>query len=180
MQAAVTWVDLFDVVRALVIVVAIILYLAMTAGRLDRLHINVDAARASLELQLALRAEVCAEVMSDGNVDPVSQQLLSSALMSRRTRGDDGINAAAESEISSLLREIVDAHDGVVAETELQTELRSACNRVEYTHRFYNEAVTAAQRVRDRPIVKYLGLAGHTAYPLQLEFDVRAPELADS
>ena len=180
MSTAVNWVDLFDVVRAIVVLGAIILYLAMTAGRLDRLHIRVDAARASLELQLALRAEVVAEVVSDGNVDPVSQQLLASALIARRARVDDGVNLDAETEISSLLREVVEAHDGVVAGEELQGELRSACNRVEFGHRFYNDAVSAAQLVRDRPIVKYLGLAGHTAYPLPLRFDVQAPEFADS
>ena len=139
----VTWVDLFDVVRAVVIAAVVILYLAMTAGRLDRLHIAVDAARASLELQLALRAEAVAEMMTEGNLDPVSQQLLVSALASRRQRGDDGINLAAESEISALLREVVDAHEGVVAGGELQDELRSACNRVEFAQRFYNDAIAS-------------------------------------
>lgn len=180
MSTAVNWVDLFDVVRAVLIVGAAILYFAMTAGRLDRLHIRVDAARASLELQLSIRAEAMAEVLADGNVDPVSQQLMAAALQARRSRSDDGINLDAESEISSLLREVVEAHDGVVAGTDLQTELRSACNRVEFAHRFYNDAVSAAQLMRDRPIVKYLGLAGHTAYPLPLRFDVQAPDFADS
>lgn len=180
MSRAVNWVDLFDVVRAVLIVGAAILYFAMTAGRLDRLHIRVDAARASLELQLSIRAEAMAEVLADGNVDPVSQQLMAAALQARRSRSDDGINLDAESEISSLLREVVEAHDGVVAGTDLQTELRSACNRVEFAHRFYNDAVSAAQLMRDRPIVKYLGLAGHTAYPLPLRFDVQAPDFADS
>ena len=176
----VTWVDLFDVVRAIVIVAVIVLYLAMTAGRLDRLHIAVDAARASLELQLALRAEAVAKMMSEGNLDPVSQQLLASAVAARRQRTDESINLAAESEISALLREVVDAHDGVVAGTELQDELRSACNRVEFAQRIHSDAVGAAQRVRDRWLVKYLGLAGRTAYPLPLQFDVQAPEFADS
>lgn len=176
----VTWVDLFDVVRAIVIVAAIVLYLAMTAGRLDRLHIAVDAARASLELQLALRAEAVAEMMTDGNIDPVSQQLLTAALASRRQRSDDGLNLSAESEVSALLREVVEAHDGVVAGTELQDELRSACNRVEFAQRFHSDAVAAAQRVRDRRLVRSLGLAGRTAYPLPLRFDVQAPEFADS
>jgi hypothetical protein len=180
MNAVVNWVDLFDVLRAIVIVGAVVLYLAMTAGRLDRLHIRVDAARASLELQLALRAEVVAEVVTDGNVDPVSQQLLTAGLQSRRGHTDQGIHVAPEAEISALLREVVEAHDGVVAGEELQSELRSACNRVEFANRFYNDAVEAAQGMRNRPIVKYLGLAGHTAYPMPLQFDVLAPEFPDS
>lgn len=180
MSRAVNWVDLFDVVRAVLVVGAVILYLAMTAGRLDRLHIRVDAARASLELQLALRAETVAEILTDGSVDPVSQQLLSSALLSRRNRSDQGIELAAESEISALLREVVEAHEGIIADDEMQAELRSACNRVEYAHQFFNDAVLAAQTMRDRPIVKYLGLAGHTAYPSPLHFDVQAPDFPDS
>mgnify|MGYP006278512067 CR=1 FL=1 len=179
-MSSVNWVDLFDVLRAVVIVGAVILYFAMTAGRLDRLHIRVDAARASLELQLSIRAEAMAEVLADGNVDPVSQQLMAAALQTRRSRAEDGINLDAESEISALLREVVEAHEGVVAGADLQAELRSACNRVEFAHRFYNDAVSAAQLMRDRPLVKYLGLAGHTAYPLPLRFDVQAPEFADS
>ena len=180
MNASVNWVDLFDVLRAAVIVAAIVLYLAMTAGRLDRLHIRVDAARGSLELQLALRAETVAEVLTEGDVDPVSQQLLTAALLARRGRSEQGIVIDAESEISALLREVVEAHEGVVAGDELQSELRSACNRVEFAHRFFNDAVEAAQAMRNRPLVKYLGLAGHTAYPLPLDFDVQAPEFPDS
>ena len=171
-------VDLFDVIRIVIIVGAIALYLAMTAGRLDRMHIGVDAARASLELQMAIRAETIAEVLAEGYVDPVSQQLLSAALS--RRRAFDFLACEGESELSSLLRELVDAHDGIVAEAELQQELRSACNRVEFAYRFYNDAVEQTIQMRMRPIVKYLGLAGHTALPSRIACDVAAPELLES
>lgn len=170
-------VDLFDVLRIVLIVGAIALYLAMTAGRLDRLHIGVDAARASLELQMAMRAETVAEVLAEGYVDPVSQQLLSAALA--RRRAFDFRACAAESELSALIRELADAHDGVVADAELQEELRSACNKVEYAYRFYNDAVEQTMRMRMRPIVRYLGLAGHTPMPEKITCDVDAPELDD-
>ena len=175
MNAVVNWVDLFDVLRAIVIVGAVVLYLAMTAGRLDRLHIRVDAARASLELQLALRAEVVAEVVTDGNVDPVSQQLLTAGLQSRRGHTDQGIHVAPEAEISALLREVVEAHDGVVAGEELQSELRSACNRVEFANRFYNDAVRACRQVRSRRMVRWFRLAGHTPLPEYWEMDDDVP-----
>lgn len=168
-------VDLFDVVRVLLLLLAVALYLASTAGRLDRLHIGVEAARASLELQLVSRAEAIAEVLADGAVDPVSQHLLSAALA--RRRGADGMNLAAESELSALLRELVDAHDGVIADDELQEELRSACNRAEISYRFYNDAVEQTIVMRMRPLVRYLGLAGHTAMPERLACDVRPPDL---
>jgi len=170
-------VDLFDVLRIAVVVVAIAIYLASTAGRLDRLHIGVEAARASLELQMAMRAETIAEVLVEGYVDPVSQQLLSVALA--RRRAFDFKTCAAESELSALLRELAEAHDGVVADAELQQELRSACNRVEFAYRFYNDAVEQTIQMRMRPVVKYLGLAGHTALPERISCDVRPPELVE-
>ena len=172
-----TLVDLFDVMRVVVIVLVIAMYLAMTAGRLDRLHIRLDAALASLELQFAMRAEAIAEVMAEGFVDPVSQQLLSSALAARRASKQ--VNVHVESELSELIREVVEAHDGVVADEELQAELRSACNRTELAYRFYNDAVEATRLMRMRPVVRYLGLAGHTAMPLSIRCDVRAPEFAE-
>lgn len=171
-------VDLFDVLRDVLLIGAVTVYLAMTAGRLDRMHIGVDAARASLELQLALRAEAIAEVFAEGYVDPVSQQLLSSALA--RRRGTESIDFAAESELSGLLRELVDAHDGVVADAELQEQLRSACNRADFAYRFYNDAVEQTLRMRRRPVVKYLGLAGHTALPIRFDCDLTGPELAET
>lgn len=170
-------VDLFDVLRVLVVVGALALYLAMTAGRLDRMHIGVDAARASLELQMATRAETIAEVLAEGHVDPLSQQLLSDALA--RRRAFDFQTCAAESELSGLLRELADAYDGIVADAELQQELRSACNRVEFAYRFYNDAVEQTVQMRLRPVVKYLGLAGHTAMPERITCDVRMPDLLD-
>ncbi len=175
-----TLVDLFDVLRAggvALVVIGIGLYLAMTAGRLDRLHIRHDAALASLELQFALRAEAVAETIAEGYVDPVSAQLLGRALTGRRATGS--INVVGESELSALLREVVEANEGVVAPEELQAELRSACNRVEFAYGFFNEAVDATNLMRQRPIVKYLGLAGHTAYPRNIRCDVRMPEFAD-
>lgn len=175
-----TLVDLFDVERIAAVVLLVLglgLYLAMTAGRLDRLHIRHDAALASLELQFALRAEAVAEVISTGFVDPVSAQLLGRALAARRVGGP--INVVAETELSALLREVVEAHDGEVAPSDLQAELRSACNRTEHAFRFFNDAVDAANGMRMRPIVKYLGLAGHTAYPMHVRCDVLPPEFAD-
>lgn len=175
-----TVVDLFDVERIAFIALLILafgLYLAMTAGRLDRLHIRHDAALASLELQFSARAETVAETIAEGFIDPVSAQLLGRALVARRAT--DGIQVAAESELSALLREVVDAHDGVVAPAELQAELRSACNRVEFAYRFHEEAVDTTNAMRMRPLVKYLGLAGHTAYPYRLRCDVRPPEFSD-
>lgn len=173
-------VDTFDVWKIALLVVAVLLvglYLAMTAGRLDRLHVRHDAAVASLELQFALRAEAVAETIADGAIDPVSAGLLARALAARRTDGP--IQVAAEGELSALLREVVEAHDGVIGSTEVQQTLRSASNRVAFAHAFLEEAVDATLEMRHRPLIKYLGLAGHTAYPRRMPCDVAVPAFAD-
>ncbi len=173
-------IDLFDVWKVallLLVVILVGLYLAMTAGRLDRLHVRYDAAITSLELQFALRAEAVAETVAEGAIDPVSAGLLSRALAARRTEGP--IQVGAESELSALLREVVEANDGVVGPPDVQQALRSACNRVAFAHAFLEEAVDTALEMRHRPLVKRLGLAGHTAYPRHIRCDVAAPVFAD-
>ncbi len=171
--------DAFDVARLALMALVLLLiglYFAMTAGRLDRLHIRYDAAITSLDLQFAQRAETIAEMVAEGFIDPVSAQLLGRALAARRFAQPG--NLTAESELSALLREVVDAHEGVVAPADLQQELRSACNRVEFAYRFLNEAAETTLAMRNRPWIKRLGLAGHTAFPSPIRCDVRAPEFA--
>ena len=171
-------VDLFDVLRLAgvgLLLLLLGLYLAMTAGRLDRLHVRYDAAMASLELQFALRAEAVAEVLGEGFIDPVSTHLLGRALAARRA--STMLDLELEGQLSELLREVVDAHEGVVAQPELQQELRSACNRVEFAYRFLNEAAETTLAMRNRFFIKYLGLAGHTAFPRAVHCDVQAPDL---
>lgn len=173
-------IDSFDVWKVGLLVAAVLvlgLYLAMTAGRLDRLHVRHDAAVASLELQFALRAEAVAETIAEGLIDPVSAGLLARALAARRTDGP--MQVAAEGELSALIREVVEAHDGIVGPPEIQQGLRSACNRVAFAHAFLDEAVDATLEMRHRPFIKYLGLAGHTAYPRRVPCDVAVPSFTD-
>ena len=174
-----TLVDLFDVVRVVLIVALIVWYLSSTAGRIDRLNIRLDAARASLDLQLAHRAEVIAEVISEGYLDPVSRHVLYSALADRRSANGTQSILLAEGEISEVLRTVADAHDGTVAPEELQEELRGACSRVRLAMAFHNDAVDAAMNVRTKLVPKYLGLAGRTAWPERIDLDDEPPTLTD-
>lgn len=160
-------------VSALVIVIA--WYLASTAGRIDRLHIRLDAARASLDLNLAHRAEVVAELLAAPDLDPVSRHLLHAALTARRAA--DAEQLAAEGELSEVLREIAAANDGTLADAALQEQVRSACARVAHAQAFYNEAVAATLHVRRHTIPRLLGLAGHTPYPEPVDFDDEPPVL---
>ena len=67
----------------LVVLVAIGLYLSWTAGRLDRLHARIDAARAALDAQLLRRASVAQELATSGVLDPAASIVLYEAAHAR-------------------------------------------------------------------------------------------------
>ncbi|MCW2935819.1 MAG: hypothetical protein JWM19_6781, partial [Actinomycetia bacterium] len=62
------------------------------AGRLDRLHHRVDAARTALDLALVRRSSSAYELASSGLLDPATSLLLADA--ARRTKDDDDGPAA--------------------------------------------------------------------------------------
>ncbi|MFC9796329.1 hypothetical protein [Streptomyces sp. NPDC057695] len=169
-------------------VVALILigvYLSWTAGRLDRLHSRIDAARAALDAQLLRRASVTQELATSGVLDPAASIVLYEAAHAARQAEEDH-REVAESELSQALRvvfgepeqvELVrDAPGGV----EAAEELAAAVRRVPMARRFHNDAVRAARALRRHRTVRWFRLAGHAPFPLAFEMDDEAPvALAD-
>ncbi|GAB3498043.1 hypothetical protein [Flexivirga lutea] len=170
-------------------------YLSYTAARLDRLHTKVEGSVSSLDAQLVRRAEVVREVAGSGVLDPASAALLADAASASLDAADvvalhdkvraDGIGAqraGTETMLTEVLRATLTAD--VIAELrdenagwpEVVERLRSAGQRVEIARRFHNEAVRDVCRLRRRPQVRYLGLAGHTPLPSPVEFDDRLPD----
>lgn len=80
-------------------------YLSWTAGRLDRLHSRMDAARAALDAQLVRRASVVLEVATSGVLDPASSLVLYEAAHAARQAEEDH-REVAESELSQALRAV--------------------------------------------------------------------------
>ncbi|AXI80698.1 LemA family protein [Peterkaempfera bronchialis] len=165
---------------AAVAVVAIGLYLSWTAGRLDRLHARIDAARAALDAQLLRRASVSQELATSTLLDPAASIVLYQASHAAR-QADEDHREMAESELSQALR-------AVFAEPEQATALRAApggeealrdltaaARRVPMARRFHNDAVRAARAVRTHRIVRYLRLAGHAPFPMAFEMDDEPP-----
>ncbi|MFC6706711.1 hypothetical protein [Flexivirga alba] len=74
---------------------------------------------------------------------------------------------------ADVITELRDENDGW---PEVVERLRSAGQRVEIARRFHNEAVRDVRRLRLRPQVRYLGLAGHTPLPSPVEFDDQLPD----
>ena len=88
-----------------VALVAIGLYLSWTAGRLDRLHARIDAARAALDAQLLRRASVTQELATSGVLDPAASIVLYEAAHAAR-QAEEEHREVAESELSQALRAV--------------------------------------------------------------------------
>ena len=81
------------------------LYLSWTAGRLDRLHARIDAARAALDAQLLRRASVAQELATSGVLDPAASIVLYEAAHAAR-QAEEEQREVAESELSQALRAV--------------------------------------------------------------------------
>ncbi|MGI5467699.1 hypothetical protein [Streptomyces sp. CA-132043] len=165
------------------IVVALVVigvYLSWTAGRLDRLHARIDAARAALDAQLLRRASVAQELGTSGVLDPAASIVLYQAAHEARQAEEDQ-REVAESALSQALRAVFDEAEQADAVREAPggeqtlTELNAAVRRVPMARRFHNDAVRAARAVRRHRVVRWFRLAGHAPFPMAFEMDDEAP-----
>lgn len=168
-----------------VAIVAIGMYLSWTAGRLDRLHTRIDAARAALDAQLLRRASVTQELATSGVLDPAASIVLYEAAHAAR-QAEEEHREVAESELSAALRAVfgetaqVEAVKEIPGGEEAALELAAAVRRVPMARRFHNDAVRAARALRRHRKVRWFRLAGHAPFPLAFEMDDEPPvALAD-
>ncbi|RKN12680.1 hypothetical protein [Streptomyces radicis] len=168
---------------AIWIVLALLLigvYLSWTAGRLDRLHARIDAARAALDAQLLRRVSVAQELATAGVFDPAASMVIYQAAHAARLAPEDQ-REVAESELSQALRVVFAESAQVVAVREAPggqasaDELEAAVRRVPMARRFHNDAVRAARAVRRHRTVRWFRLAGHAPFPLAFEMDDEPP-----
>jgi hypothetical protein len=160
-------------------------YLSWTAGRLDRLHTRIDAARAALDAQLLRRASIAQELATAVVLDPAASILLYQAAHDAR-QAEDEQREVAESELSQALRAVfaesaqVEAVRVAPGGEDAAVELAAAVRRVPMARRFHNDAVRAARALRRHRKVRWLRLAGHAPFPLAFEMDDEPPSaLAD-
>lgn len=167
-----------------VVVVVVALYLSWTAGRLDRLHARIDAARAALDAQLLRRASVAQEMATSSLLDPAASIVLyQAAHAARQAEGEQ--REVAESELSQALRAVFAEPAQLAAVrqapggAEATAELAAAIRRVPMARRFHNDAVRAARAVRRHRVVRYFHLAGHAPFPMTFEMDDQPPAELD-
>ncbi|WP_058045261.1 hypothetical protein [Streptomyces roseifaciens] len=170
------------IVAALVVIGV---YLSWTAGRLDRLHSRIDAARAALDAQLLRRASVAQELGTAGVLDPAASIVLYQAAHAAR-QAEEEQREVAESELSQALRAVfaevpqVDAVREAPGGEESLTELSEAVRRVPMARRFHNDAVRAARAVRKHRVVRWFRLAGHAPFPMAFEMDDEPPAVLEA
>ncbi|PSJ28602.1 hypothetical protein B7P34_11400 [Streptosporangium nondiastaticum] len=170
------------IVAALVVIGV---YLSWTAGRLDRLHSRIDAARAALDAQLLRRASVAQELGTAGVLDPAASIVLYQAAHAAR-QAEEEHREVAESELSQALRAVfaeapqVEVVRDAPGGEESLTELSEAVRRVPMARRFHNDAVRAARAVRKHRVVRWFRLAGHAPFPMAFEMDDEPPAVLES
>ena len=140
-------------------------YIAWTAGRLDRQHARVDAAWAALDAQLVRRAAAARELVHALPAGPHSQRLEQVALQAL----DAGVvgREVLENDLNRALRAALPL---LPAETPT-TELQAASVRVGLARSFHNTAVKDTRSLRFRKLPRVFRLAGHRTMPLYFEID---------
>jgi hypothetical protein len=159
-------------ILALVVVVVVALWCWWTAGRLDRMHLRVEAARASLEMQLQHRASVATELAIGGLADPASAILLLDAAREAREGADVSEPARwlAESELTAVLLAL---DLPAPAEEPLVGELVDTGRRAALARRIHNDVAATTRGLHERRRVRWFHLAGRAVSPAMIDFDDR-------
>ena len=178
--------DLSWVVSGIALAVLIAWYISYGAARLDRLHTRVEGALSVLDAQLVRRAEATLELANCGALDPASALILAGAATDslEADTSDQRTREAIESDLTQALELALGPEtlrrlrtDEAVGAPVLR-RVAAANQRVELARRFLNDAVTDVRRVRRKPGVRLLSLAGHAELPQTFEIDDELPMLA--
>jgi hypothetical protein len=158
-------------IAALLAVVA--LYCYYSAQRLDRLHRRIDAAAAALDSQLRRRAISVDELVGSGEL-PASHARTLQVLVAD-TRPVAALTHDREVVENALSRGLADLanHSPQLFRTpsSAAAEVHDEALRATIARRFYNDTVRDALVVRDRRVVRWLGLAGRAPHPAYFEMD---------
>ena len=162
----------------LIVIAAILVgvYVSWRAGRLDRLHARVEAARAALDAALVRRSSVSVELAASGLLDPATSLLIAGRRARRAGRGRArraGAKAISPAPCGrrSPSRGSVPPWPRGPAGTNCSAELEAAAHQVFLARKFYNDAVAATRAARRRWLVRLLRLAGGAPLPEFFEID---------
>jgi hypothetical protein len=176
---------MIDAIVVVVMIAMLGVYVSWRAGRLDRLHARLEAARAALDVALVRRSSVALELASSGLLDPATSLLLASVAHDARSAqngqardgGQENGQELPESDLTRALRAVFgqpgfrSSLNGTDGADELLTELESAAHQVFLARKFYNDAVAATRSARRRPLARLLRLAGGASLPEFFEIE---------
>ena len=173
-----------DIVIAVAVILFLGVYVSWRAGRLDRMHTRLEAARAALDVTLVRRSSVVLELAASGFLDPATSVLLAGAAHEARGGQDTDLGdrelariELTQSNLSRALRAAFaqpgfqDSLDEVDGAADLLAELEAAAHQVLVARKFYNTAVATTRDARRKPLVRLLRLAGHAPLPEFFEMD---------
>ncbi len=166
---------LFHLAAIVLVVVVIGVYVSWRAGRLDRLHARVDAARTALDLALVRRSSSAYELASSGLLDPATSVLLADAVS--RTKDGGRPRDLAESDLTRALRaafsqpEFRSSLKDKDGADELVAEVDAAAHQVFLARKFYNDVAARTIDARRRPLIRLLRLTGNAPRPAFFEMD---------
>jgi hypothetical protein len=142
------------------VVVALLLtwWVTRLGARVSRTHARVERGWAVLDAALVRRSERAAELACTGGVDPATTLLVCDAAAATL---EPGLSRPEREQAESTLSFVL----GLVALPGLERERE----RASLTRRLHNDAVTSARRLRHRPIVRALRLAGRAGEPTPFE-----------
>lgn len=177
--------DLSRIVTGIALLVLIAWYISYGAARLDRLHSRAEGALSVLDSQLVRRAESTLELANCGALDTASALILASAASDSLEA--DTLDHTSREAIESDLTQALEVALGEDALRHLRADealgapvlqrVADANQRVQLARRFLNDAVTDVRRVRRKPGVRLLRLAGHAELPQTFEIDDELPML---
>jgi hypothetical protein len=164
----------------IVLIVLVVLlgavYVSWRAGRLDRLHNRVEAARTALDLALVRRSSVAYELASVGLLDPATSLLLADAVRRAKEAGP-AERDLAESDLTRALRAAFGQPGfrsslvGMDGAAEMVAEVEAAAGQVFIARKFYNDVAARTLDARRRPLARVFRLAGNAPRPEFFEMD---------
>jgi hypothetical protein len=162
-------------VFAVVVAIALSMWVTFTLTRLDRLHARVDAARAALDAQLVRRAAALLHVAEapDTGVAPADRGRLEGVARAALALDKPDRRQAVENAVGRAIAEL--AEDSSDIEPVALAEAREAAARVLVARRFYNDAVRDTRSLRSGRMPRLLRLAGRVELPEFFDIDDTVP-----
>lgn len=149
----------------------LLLWIASTVSRLDRLDDRVVTARSALDAQLVRRAAVAQAIADEypSVLDGRAEQLRRAA--HEALSAEDAFREGAENALGHLLRAV--GPDLSDLPTALRADLDSTGERVVLARRFYNDAVRDNRQLRGQGLPRLFRLAARRPMPAHFDIDDR-------